>query len=472
MKQVPSPALLLVLLMSSVICQAELLARRFVVEHKQSHQSFFIKRDLNSVLGIPSDIADTNDYAQSIGPPYHKPHRPGGYWVEATFIESTSWQLICTTPLLVAYELFMTTHDAALSAKPYSWVPVEAFIAVGLLMKSYWNPGSSLFNPVGQRVASQHQPFAFTTTMLSGQNKQQSGQQSQPTASSGQQVPTTTRHTGTFTHRLSSGSSGGNGAPERHQHTFGLNCYAPPCHGYCVLALLSDGQQPVEWALNSPGNSTDCTGAATEQSPPPDIPGAIYLDTSVGLHNSLSVNVPDVSPEHRSPDCFINQTNTTTGCPPLDAVGAETPNRTGEQNCYESVGWVDSQRRPGDRTSDDRYKKRGYTGLQVYDKSQLIVCDETEYWEDGRQHRCRSAFKNAEELAFHKRAFHEQVACDETVVGQDGEAQPCRILFKNAAMLLLHKVLVHTKTITDTKLNGTKPNDDHIDHLYLPEDRK
>ncbi|WOG28484.1 hypothetical protein [Endozoicomonas sp. 8E] len=199
MKNTLSTALLLLLILFSVICQAAKLKRSFVVELEQggdsSIRSFAIKPEQLILSGNPSYIADTHACRGPASPLGDKPHRIGGYGVETFLIGSASWQLIYAASLLVAYRLVLSTNDAALSGKPYSWLPEEALIAVGWLLKSYWNPHSSLFDPMDQMKASQDDPFVITTMMLPGQSQKQNGQQqSQASASSGQQASGSTTH--------------------------------------------------------------------------------------------------------------------------------------------------------------------------------------------------------------------------------------------------------------------------------------
>ncbi len=226
------------------------------MEHQQTYQSFFVKHDLNTLLDNPKYLTDTNDYAGFL-PPDDTPLRLGGYGLTTTFTESISWQLLRVTNLLIAYELILTTHGAALGGKPYSWVPEEAFVAVGWFLEHYWNPDSLLFNPRDQLEVSQDDPFTITTTTLPEQNQQhcnlkQSDQQNPPSQSSGQQASGVTTHaTGSVNSLLSSGSGGGNEGPEQDQHTLGLACYADSCHGVCELRKAPNRSEFAEGALIS-----------------------------------------------------------------------------------------------------------------------------------------------------------------------------------------------------------------------------
>ncbi|WOG26937.1 hypothetical protein [Endozoicomonas sp. 8E] len=115
--------MLLFMLSLSVFCQIEPLTKQFIVELKQntgsSNQRFSIKPDLNTLLNNPSDIAETYGYEGSGLPSGEKRHKPDSYGFKTTFIESISWQWLCTTNLLVAYRLILTTKGTLLSSKLY-----------------------------------------------------------------------------------------------------------------------------------------------------------------------------------------------------------------------------------------------------------------------------------------------------------------------------------------------------------------
>ncbi|WP_448218844.1 hypothetical protein [Endozoicomonas sp. 2B-B] len=247
MKKTLSSSLLLLLMSVAVVCHAEPLKRHFIVEFEQGESvpkgSFSIKCDINSLSCNPSHFADINDDAESILPPGDKSGSVGGFGATKSLVESISWELIFATHLLVAYKLVLTTSDNPVSTKADSWIPVEAFAAVGLLLKSYWNPDSLLFNPMDHREATSvmtqgDDPFVISTMMLSGNGQQKSQPQNEQTSSSGQQASGTTTSTGvsgSITGLLTSGSGDGGESPEQPQHTYGLSCYAGSCHGVCQL---------------------------------------------------------------------------------------------------------------------------------------------------------------------------------------------------------------------------------------------
>ncbi len=123
-------------------------------------------------------------------------------------------------------------------------IPVEAMAAVGLLLKSYWNPHYPLFNLMDQldtisMLTQGDYPVLITTKTKpengEGQNGQQnqSQNQSQSQPSQSQASGTITLHTAALPSLMSSGSGGGNQNPEQPRHTFGLNCFVDSCHGVC-----------------------------------------------------------------------------------------------------------------------------------------------------------------------------------------------------------------------------------------------
>ncbi|WP_422136822.1 MULTISPECIES: hypothetical protein [unclassified Endozoicomonas] len=224
MKNPFSAALLLLLMSVSVICSAEPSKSYFIAEFEQNG-------------GVPKGSVSIklNSYVET-----------------TSFIESISWELISATHLLAANKLLLNTSDTSLSARLYSWIPLEALVAVGMLLKSYGNPDSPLFNPLDQPQASQDHPFAITTMVLPGQGQTESGQQSQTSASSGQQASgTINRLIGSFA-RLLSCHRDGNGDPEQQQHTYGLDCYVDSCKGVCRLRPPAESRKLPEASADCP----------------------------------------------------------------------------------------------------------------------------------------------------------------------------------------------------------------------------
>ncbi|WP_252178044.1 hypothetical protein [Endozoicomonas sp. 4G] len=296
----------MVLLLSlSVICQAKPLTKSFIVELQQDERlngSISIKPAPNAL----PDVADANVPSGSVFVPDGKPDKLDGYGFKTSYFDLISWQLIFASHLLVAYQLVITIHDTP-GSKPYSWIPVETFVAVGWLLKSYWNLSSPLFNPMDQLQASQDDPFAITTMVHLGHAKHPrehpNHNTKQPAISSGQQTTatTTTQLTGSVTHTLPSGSNGGNEDSHQHHHTLDLNCFAHPCHGVCRFRQLTNNGGPAELSLNSIIASLD-----TLIYPPIDIEVADFgsIDRSVYLpdagdpsdYSDLTIYPPADSP--------------------------------------------------------------------------------------------------------------------------------------------------------------------------------
>lgn len=106
------------LLSFSVICQAEVQTRRFIVEFKQNasfpKQSFSIKPGLLSQSVNPSDISDTNGCTGSDSPPDEKRHKlvsyelkrillswfHGSYFMPLNCLLLTNWSW---TPITLLY---------------------------------------------------------------------------------------------------------------------------------------------------------------------------------------------------------------------------------------------------------------------------------------------------------------------------------------------------------------------------------
>ncbi|WP_257282219.1 ankyrin repeat domain-containing protein [Endozoicomonas sp. ISHI1] len=263
----------LLLITLSVVCQAQALTKRFVVGLEQKtgspNHNVSITPDLHTLPGTFSDIADTEGYAGSGLPSDEKQVRLNGCELKKTLIESISWQWLYATHLLVGYQLILTTKNTPLSSTSYSWLPPEVVVAVGWLLKSYWNTKSPSFNPVTQKELCQNQPLAAIITMPGSGNARQ---QCPPSESSGQQARAASiEPTGSFNSFLYSDSAGGSGGSQQHQHTLGLDCFVFPCHGVCQFRPLSDSSEPAEWPMNPTENLTVHTGATPEQSSCPHL---------------------------------------------------------------------------------------------------------------------------------------------------------------------------------------------------------
>ncbi len=267
----------------SVLCQAQALTRCSVVavEQKTGSQNLnvSIKPDQHTLSGTFSDIAHTKGCTESDIPPDDKQGRLNDCELKTIVIESISWPWLYANNLLVGYELILTTKNTPLSSTSYSWLPVKVVIALGWLLKSYWNTNSPSFNPITQKEPCQDHPFAAIITMPGSGNDQQ---QPPPSESSGQQAQEATAGpAGSFNSFLypDSDSAGGSGGSQQRLHTLGLDCFVSPCHGVCQFRPSSDSSGSAEWPMNSAEHSTDQREAAPEQSSCP------HLDTDVPLES-------------------------------------------------------------------------------------------------------------------------------------------------------------------------------------------
>uniref|UniRef100_UPI0021490572 ankyrin repeat domain-containing protein n=1 Tax=Endozoicomonas sp. ISHI1 TaxID=2825882 RepID=UPI0021490572 len=263
----------LLLMTLSVVCLAQPLTRRFVVELEQKagspSQNVFIKPDHHTLSNTLSDIAHTKGYTESDLPSDQKQRRLNGCEPKTTIIESIPWPRLYGTHLLVGYELILTTKNTPLSSTSYSWLPLEVFVAVGWLLKSYWNIDSPSFNPIKQKELCQVYPLATIITVPGSGNNQQ---QHSPSESSGQQSQeTTARPAGSFNRLLYSDSADGSGGSQQHLHSLGLNCFVSPCHGVCQFRPSSDSSEPAEWPMNCAESSTGHTRACPKQSSCPHL---------------------------------------------------------------------------------------------------------------------------------------------------------------------------------------------------------
>ncbi|WOG29008.1 hypothetical protein [Endozoicomonas sp. 8E] len=409
--------MLLLLLSFSVVCQAEAVTRRFIFELGQDtaslKQDFSIKHDRPELPVNPSDIAVTNGYAESDSPPDDKRHRSYSYRVKTTFVESISWQLLYAADLLVAYELILTTKGVPL----YSWLPLEAFIVIGWLIKSYWNPDSLLLNPIEQQEVRPDHPFRTITMMFgTGQNPEKYP----PSESSSQPATQANVHlTGYFTSLLYSDSGGGNGGPQEHSHTLGLNCFVHPCRGVCRYQLSSDSREFAESPLNSMEHSAGSTGRLSDDVP---MPSYFPVNSNDWFIASVLLNLGGhcLQEERRISSTQSHFT------PPMET--SETQQTTGS-------------------SQSGQYPLRiSRTGrLKTADQSSRRACEVIIVGEDGRQRPCKKVCKNARALSSHKTSYHSgQQTCKETLVAEDGQRRPCRKICKHAQALLVHKKREHS----------------------------
>ncbi|WP_257254427.1 hypothetical protein [Endozoicomonas sp. SESOKO3] len=473
----PLPVVLLLLMLSlSVICKAEPLESRFIVELGQdggsSDVTFSIRPVQHSFIDNPSYHADSG-YEGLIFPSDDKSQGIGGYGLKTSLIESISWHLLHAANLVIVYELAFTPHDTALSAKPYSWIPiVGAFVVADFLLKSYWNPDSWLLNPTDQleaasMLAQADHPFVITNMVLPGRGEQKNDQQNPSSASADHQaLGTTAQLTGSITSPLGLGSGDGNEDPEQGEHTFGLDCYVDSCHGVCKLRQ-SSGSESAERLLNSEGSPTAPAQGIPEQ-------GSIETMSELTqiLHHfqpqALTISINTFPANSRSNTC----------CVP-DAAAAM---KAGELTCKVPMHGEDDQLRPcgffcNNRKAMRAHKTKYHTKSRLHfleglssmrksssEKARLFIypethrCYETVIGEDGQQQPCHEPLPTAQSLLDHKLRYHpESQASDGTAIGDDGQRSG-GIMSENAQT---HQAKVHRKR---------KPFDaDRDDHLNPPE---
>ncbi len=486
----------------SVVCQAEPWTGCFAVGAEPnagfSHQSFSIKGVRHSPQGNPSDIADTNGYTGPTRPPDDKPHRLGGYGIKATIIESISWQLLYATDLQVAHKLILTIKDAPLNSNPYSWLSVEVLVAVGWLLKSYWNSGLLMSNPIEQQKVSQDHSLDTITMMFgSGHNQRPH----QPSTSSGQRAPQAANLPGGFISSLMYSDSGGSGGgSQQHSHTLGLNCFVHPCRGVCSFRPFSDNGSPDNWLLNSAETSMGFNGANPGQSSCPHLANKHsisriddfdpfeathfeqneILDDLSGIQLSLISNQLldlayefDCNPANNA--CALDEvaldrdtsdSMRAGGTYPTDVAGPLnglvlmndglrfTANEFGVINglvdptelCQEA-GFslaLDSSETPQTITelsqSGQSQPHLSRTDeAQARNNSGQKICHVIFVGEGGQERLCGRVCKNARALSSHKKRSHpRQHSCDVRVVGEDGQPRPCGKVCKNARALMDH----------------------------------
>ncbi len=432
----------------SVVCQARPWAGRFIVKPEQDaaspNHNFSIKLDRRRLSLTPSDIGNTDGCAEAGMPPDNKRQKIYSYEIQKTLIELISWQWLYATKLLVAYELILTNKDKPLGptlyqavtkilicsglrkgywsfATPsYSWIPLEATIAVGWLLKSLWNSDSPLFNPIVQREASQNRPFAITIIM-SGPEHNPAQYQHQSSESSGEQAPQVTTHPkGSFTSFLHSGE--GKGDPQQHSHTLGLNCFLHPCHGVCQFRPSFDSNEHAEWPPNPLDHSTGQTGQNSHAC----LANGPSLSCRSHVHSIIARHLMNAGAANNDPAGPVNSNVPMSGHLPVTA---------------DDIVIIDgllSMRRK----------------IRARDQSRLPTCDVTLVMEDGLQRPCGHVCKNAQALSSHKSKYHTgEKTCDATLVLEDGHQQPCGKVCKNAQVLMNHKGRFHTgKQTCDKKV--------------------
>ncbi|WOG27053.1 hypothetical protein [Endozoicomonas sp. 8E] len=502
-------ALLLLLLSLNVICPAKPLTRRFTVELEQEagflKQSFSVKHDQHILLNNPSNIADTNGYAEPDWPPDEKQQKSYNFRLPPPLTEPISWQLLYATHLLVAYELILTTKGAALSSSFYSWIPLEAAVAVGWLLKCYWNPDSHLFSTIEQQQINQDYPFMAITLMF-GSGRDQPGYQ--PSKSSNQKAPATaTRLTRSLIRLQNTDGGGGNGNPQKDLHTLGLNCFVRPCNGVCRFRSSSDSREPAEWPLNThsqynpsletlndfpaiqlqcasdqpsqpqtqhhgvDGNPTSCNHSLTMTTEAAYTGHSVALNGHLRMPRNMSITDDDLviingllnlrghslseairisfTLNHLTSPVATSETQQTTR-PTQVGQNPPHPSRTGEvqasdysglETCDATVVGDDGQQRQCGKIFKSFHS---LTGHRRRNHGGQKVCDVTLFSEDG-QRPCGTVCRNAQALADHKLRIHTgQQTCGVIVVAEDGQLQTCGKIFKNAKALTSHRSKYHT----------------------------
>ncbi|WOG26940.1 hypothetical protein [Endozoicomonas sp. 8E] len=453
------------LLSLSVIIRANPLTRRFIVELEHNtdspNQNFSIKPDWHILSDNLSDIAEKKDYTETALSSDDKRHRPNDYGVTTPFIGSISWQWLYATNLLVAYELILTTGNNRESSHHCSWVPVEAAIAVGQLLKSYWNPYSPLFNPIEPRETSENHTFAITTMMHGSIDDQQQGQ---PSKSSGQQAPQVTTHSaGSFNHFLYSDSGEGNQSPQQHSHTLGLNCFVHPCNGLCQFLQPSDSSD--SGAIKSVKISKDYTGATPKPRSCPHLDNrhCYSCNSANGVaSNPLAAGTANTAPAPAGlATCNVivfreggQLIQCGKICKTKRSLSSHKSNyHTGQKTCYMTMVGEDGLQRSCGRICKNAqtlsdHKKSVHTGQQI--------CDVTLVREDGQSRQCGAVRKSAKALSDHKSKYHTgQRTCEVKMVGEDGIQRICGMVCKSAQNLLDHKRRNHTgQKICDATVVG------------------
>ncbi|WOG27051.1 hypothetical protein [Endozoicomonas sp. 8E] len=462
-----------------MVCQPETLTRRFIFELQQDtgflKQNFSIKSVRHIWPGSPSDIVDTNGYPGSDSQPDDTRHRPGGYRVKTTITNSISWQWLYATNLPVAYELILTSKNAPLSSSPYSWPPVELFIAFGWYLKNYWCPDSKLFSPIEQQETSPTltrlvQLFAAITTMFSSEHN---AQQYQPSGSSGQQASqTTSLITNSFTLLLNTDYRDGSDYPKGDLHTLGFNCFVHPCRGVCRFRSSSNSRGPAELPLNSEENSTDDTELIPGQSSCPHLATGYCFSCLVQTDPLNTADIQQNSPfetliqfQYDSDPLFMPEICSIDGvpthnCKPIDRVASDgaasdgiASDSTGEGKAYtiDPVGCTNSVVRIDGEDGQQRPCKMlcknvwSFSVQNYRAQSKKKTCEEIVIGWDLQLQPCGVVCKTSKSLALHKRKEHTgQQVCDAIVVEEDGQQRPCGKVFRNVHTLLNHRSRIHS----------------------------
>ncbi|WP_257255386.1 MULTISPECIES: hypothetical protein [unclassified Endozoicomonas] len=470
--------LLLSLLASSVVCQAELFTERFLDEFEQKtgspNQSFSIKRDRHTLSDSPTYIADTNGYAGLDSPPDNKRKRSCGCNTKTPLIESVSWQWLQVTHLLIGYQLILTTRDAPLGTTSYPWLPIGVVVAIGWLLKSDWKPDSPLFdsierlNLIQQQGASQNHPLEVIATMPAPEQGQP---QYQLPESSGQQAPEATyRPIGYFTRLLYSDPDDGNEGPQPNLHTLGLDCFVHPCHGVCSFRPPSGSGESAELhcersdaSIKTPESMPEIETAQSGtpgQSSCPHLadehcfncvshfdPAKASQSREKSLFALLSELTDEQFPYHYD-QLFESEPDDSTGnpansCNYIDEFAAGGVASTPE-NTFSTANGFEFIHGPLDSCS--LLEEAGFSPTPINTLTSVKTSETQSITTESHQSdQCQpSLFQTSasETLSEHKNNTRESV-CDVTVVGREGR-QPCGVRCRNPQSLSSHKSRYHT----------------------------
>ncbi|WP_422473938.1 hypothetical protein [Endozoicomonas sp. ALB032] len=357
-----------------------------------------------------------------------------------------------------------------LSSRPYSWVPIAAFVDVGQLLKSYWNPDSALLNPIEQMEATSmltqgdYSLATITAMFSSGQNPPQY----QQSKSSGHQASQANKQpAGSFISPLYFGSGGGKGGPQKHSHTLGLNCFIYPCYGVCRFRSSFDSRASAGWPLGSVGSSTDHTGALPEQSSCPHLANG-YCFSCIGHFDFLNATdfrqgLPFESMEFFSDiqlQCTSVQlfqahsivSNPTRSCNYKEEVDSGEVNIEEADSDEIDVEKVDSDEIDVEKVDSDEIDVEKVDPATIgprltcrVDPSRQRSCEVVLVRKEGQKQLCGVLCVNAKALQEHKRREHgEQKICYLTRVGKDGQQQRCGMVCKNPKALSDHKRKDHS----------------------------
>ncbi|WP_257254066.1 hypothetical protein [Endozoicomonas sp. SESOKO3] len=351
-------------------------------------------------------------------------------------------------------------------------------VTVGWLLKCYWNPDSPLFNPVEVQL-TQDQTSAIITMMHGSGHGQKQYPPSEP---SGLQAPETMSHyRGSFTSLQNTdyGHGGGDGGPQQHLHTLGLNCFVHPCRGVCQFGPLFDSRSAAEFHLAEPYAtihtpearaevSVAQLGATPEQNSCPHLanrqcPGCLGTSDTVEAKHSEEESIfgilIDTSDGNGVASDLIDYTT--------DAIGLLNDDELMLRGLLSTVNdfeFITESLSLLDQSQTHLSRKDTLQALPVPENiifgakkcqqellddqanihSEQPTYDEKVVGEDRQTQPRRKISKNAKALSNKKRADHSsQQICDVMVV-EGGHQRPCGTVYKNALTLSDHKRRKHS----------------------------